>query len=203
MFRCVTSDLAVLMLPMVLLVLLMPISWSFQALTPGCHLYREWKRPHFLWSNQTYSYEKSTNLPLCLHTAFNVTIRTDKRGTCRGTQLVYACVGYCESSAFPSRYSVLLASNFTRNITSASRCCTISKDAKVQNCHHRLTIIVLLRPILHQKNQLWTIMTKDFNGYGPLWISGHNFHRPSHAITIKKNCFTVLGESFQNTLSTF
>uniref|UniRef100_A0A672RG54 Glycoprotein hormone alpha-2 n=1 Tax=Sinocyclocheilus grahami TaxID=75366 RepID=A0A672RG54_SINGR len=104
MFRCVTSDLAVLMLPMVLLVLLMPISWSFQALTPGCHLY-----------------------------PFNVTIRTDKRGTCRGTQLlVYACVGYCESSAFPSRYSVLLASNFTRNITSASRCCTISKDAKIK-----------------------------------------------------------------------
>ncbi|KAK2913664.1 hypothetical protein Q8A67_002063 [Cirrhinus molitorella] len=102
MFRCVTSDLAVLMLPVVMLVLLMPLSWSFQALTPGCHLY-----------------------------PFNVTIRTDKRGTCRGTQVVYACVGYCESSAFPSRYSVLQASNFTRNITSASRCCTISKDTKV------------------------------------------------------------------------
>ncbi|XP_048039302.1 glycoprotein hormone alpha-2 [Chanodichthys erythropterus] len=103
MFRCVTSDQVVLMLPLVLLVLLMPFSWSFQALTPGCHLY-----------------------------PFNVTVRTDKRGTCRGTQMVYACVGYCESSAFPSRYSVLLASNFTHNITSASRCCTISKDAKIK-----------------------------------------------------------------------
>uniref|UniRef100_A0A3B5BAQ9 Glycoprotein hormones alpha chain n=1 Tax=Stegastes partitus TaxID=144197 RepID=A0A3B5BAQ9_9TELE len=64
--------------------------------------------------------------------AFNVTIRSDRRGTCKGTHLVYACVGYCESSAFPSRYSVLVASNFTHNITSVSRCCTISKDAKVK-----------------------------------------------------------------------
>uniref|UniRef100_A0A8C7TK70 GTH-alpha n=1 Tax=Oncorhynchus mykiss TaxID=8022 RepID=A0A8C7TK70_ONCMY len=66
----------------------------------------------------------------------------DRRGTCKGTHVVYACVGYCESSAFPSRYSVLVASNFT-HITSASRCCTISKDAKIKvrlNCprarHH-------------------------------------------------------------------
>uniref|UniRef100_A0A4W5RD93 Glycoprotein hormones alpha chain n=1 Tax=Hucho hucho TaxID=62062 RepID=A0A4W5RD93_9TELE len=63
---------------------------------------------------------------------FNVTIRSDRRGTCKGTHVVYACVGYCESSAFPSRYSVLVASNFTHNITSASRCCTISKDAKIK-----------------------------------------------------------------------
>ena len=63
--------------------------------------------------------------------AFNVTIRSDRRGTCRGTHVVLACVGYCESSAFPSRYSVLVASNYTHNITSASRCCTISRDAKV------------------------------------------------------------------------
>ena len=63
--------------------------------------------------------------------AFNVTIRSDRRGTCRGTHVVFACVGYCESSAFPSRYSVLVASNYTHNITSASRCCTISRDAKV------------------------------------------------------------------------
>ncbi|KAL7375886.1 hypothetical protein ABVT39_026038 [Epinephelus coioides] len=67
-----------------------------------------------------------------LSPAFNVTIRSDRRGTCKGTHLVYACVGYCESSAFPSRYSVLVASNFTHNITSASRCCTISKEAKVK-----------------------------------------------------------------------
>ncbi|KAG9346464.1 hypothetical protein JZ751_006775 [Albula glossodonta] len=46
--------------------------------------------------------------------------------------MVYACVGYCESSAFPSRYSVLVASNFTHNITSASRCCTISSDTKIK-----------------------------------------------------------------------
>lgn len=65
--------------------------------------------------------------------AFNVTIRSDRRGTCKGTHLVYACVGYCESSAFPSRYAVLVASNFTHNITSASRCCTISRDAKVRD----------------------------------------------------------------------
>lgn len=64
--------------------------------------------------------------------AFNVTIRSDRRGTCKGAHLVHACVGYCESSAFPSRYSVLVASNFTHNITSASRCCTISRDAKVR-----------------------------------------------------------------------
>lgn len=71
-------------------------------------------------------------ITLSLHPpAFNVTIRSDRRGTCRGTHLVHACVGYCESSAFPSRYSVLVASNFTHNITSASRCCTISRDAKV------------------------------------------------------------------------
>lgn len=146
MFRCVTSDLAVLMLPMFLLVLLMPINWSFPALTPGCHLYREWKRPHFYEAIKPILMKKVLIDP-SVYTAFNVTIRTDKRGTCRGTQLVFACVGYCESSAFPSRYSVLLASNFTRNITSASRCCTISKDAKVQHCHHRLTMIILLRPI--------------------------------------------------------
>ncbi|XP_073716066.1 glycoprotein hormone alpha-2 isoform X1 [Misgurnus anguillicaudatus] len=103
MFRSMTSDLIVLTLLLVLLVLLMPYTWSFQALSPGCHLF-----------------------------PFNVTIRTDKRGTCRGTQVVYACVGYCESSAFPSRYSVSVASNFTHNITSASRCCTISKDVKVK-----------------------------------------------------------------------
>ncbi|KAF6715863.1 Glycoprotein hormone alpha-2 [Oryzias melastigma] len=56
----------------------------------------------------------------------------DRRSTCKGSHVLHACVGYCESSAFPSRYSVLVASNFTHNITSASRCCTISKDAKVK-----------------------------------------------------------------------
>ncbi|XP_056225670.1 glycoprotein hormone alpha-2 [Seriola aureovittata] len=100
-----TSHLCLLVLPvMSLLLLLSPIGWSYEGLTPGCHLY-----------------------------PFNVTIRSDRRSTCKGTHLVYACVGYCESSAFPSRYSVLVASNFTHNITSASQCCTISKDAKVRS----------------------------------------------------------------------
>ncbi|CAI5668529.1 unnamed protein product [Oreochromis niloticus] len=106
MSLCMTSHLCLLALPVISLLLLSSsIGWSSDVLTPGCHLY-----------------------PI----AFNVTIRSDRRGTCKGTHLVYACVGYCESSAFPSRYSVLVASNFTHNITSTSRCCTISKDAKVK-----------------------------------------------------------------------
>ncbi|XP_049923231.1 glycoprotein hormone alpha-2 isoform X1 [Epinephelus moara] len=104
MSLCMTSHFCLLVLPvMSLLLLFSPISWSHDGVTPGCHLH-----------------------------PFNVTIRSDRRGTCKGTHLVYACVGYCESSAFPSRYSVLVASNFTHNITSASRCCTISKEAKVK-----------------------------------------------------------------------
>uniref|UniRef100_A0A8C8F3H7 Glycoprotein hormones alpha chain n=1 Tax=Oncorhynchus tshawytscha TaxID=74940 RepID=A0A8C8F3H7_ONCTS len=104
MSQCVPSNLCVLMLLLTLL-LLSPFNFSYEGLStgPGCHLY-----------------------------PFNVTIRSDRRGTCKGTHVVYACVGYCESSAFPSRYSVLVASNFTHNITSASRCCTISKDAKIK-----------------------------------------------------------------------
>nr|XP_015194268.1 PREDICTED: glycoprotein hormone alpha-2 [Lepisosteus oculatus] len=90
-----------LLLLLTQLLLLPPATWSYEALGPGCHLY-----------------------------PFNVTIRSDRRGTCRGTHVVHACVGYCESSAFPSRYSVLLASNFTHNITSASQCCTISRDSR-------------------------------------------------------------------------
>lgn len=81
--------------------------------------------------------------------AFNVTIRSDRRGTCKGTHLVYACVGYCESSAFPSRYSVLVASNFTHNITSASRCCTISKDGKVRGGWRQRSMRMLLDNGLH------------------------------------------------------
>ncbi|KAG7243272.1 hypothetical protein INR49_011719, partial [Caranx melampygus] len=104
MSLCMGSHFCLLVLPvMSLLLLLSPIGWSYDGLTPGCHLH-----------------------------PFNVTIRSDRRSTCKGTHLVYACVGYCESSAFPSRYSVLVASNFTHNITSASQCCTISKDAKVK-----------------------------------------------------------------------
>ncbi|KAL0969918.1 hypothetical protein UPYG_G00234510 [Umbra pygmaea] len=104
MSQCVTSNLCVLML-LLTFMLLSHFSFSYEGLHlgPGCHLY-----------------------------PFNVTIRSDRRGTCKGTHVVYACVGYCESSAFPSRYSVLVASNFTHNITSASRCCTISKDAKIK-----------------------------------------------------------------------
>ncbi|XP_008434137.1 glycoprotein hormone alpha-2 [Poecilia reticulata] len=97
------SHICLLALMSLLLLLFSPLGWSKEKQTPGCHLY-----------------------------PINVTIRSDRRGTCKGTHLVYACVGYCESSAFPSRYSVLVASNFTHNITSTSRCCTISKDAKVK-----------------------------------------------------------------------
>ncbi|XP_053305427.1 glycoprotein hormone alpha-2 [Spea bombifrons] len=70
--------------------------------------------------------------PGCHLHPFNVTIRSDRKGTCRGTQVIHACVGYCESSAFPSKYSVLVASGFKRNITSVSQCCTISKIQKVK-----------------------------------------------------------------------
>ncbi|XP_072542928.1 glycoprotein hormone alpha-2 [Salminus brasiliensis] len=120
MARRVNLDLLVLVLPIVLLMLLTPFCWSYKGLGPGCHLY-----------------------------PFNVTIRSDQQGTCRGSRMVYACVGYCESSAFPSHYSILLASNFTHNITSASRCCTISKVTKVKvrvECpqgHHHDNIEIL------------------------------------------------------------
>ncbi|RVE60580.1 hypothetical protein OJAV_G00182480 [Oryzias javanicus] len=99
-----SSSICLLALPLVsLLLLFSPTGWSHDGLVPGCHLF-----------------------------PFNVTIRSDRRSTCKGSHVLHACVGYCESSAFPSRYSVLVASNFTHNITSASRCCTISKDAKVR-----------------------------------------------------------------------
>ncbi|XP_061816399.2 glycoprotein hormone alpha-2 [Nerophis lumbriciformis] len=94
-------------------------------LTPGCHLYRKYRK-HLL------GLVTSMYLMKCPPPAFNVTIRSDRRGTCRGTHLAHACVGYCESSAFPSRYSVLVASNFTHNVTSTSQCCTISREAKVK-----------------------------------------------------------------------
>uniref|UniRef100_A0A8K9XY50 Glycoprotein hormone alpha-2 n=1 Tax=Oncorhynchus mykiss TaxID=8022 RepID=A0A8K9XY50_ONCMY len=81
---------------------------------------------------QTHHTTILTNVSSSPPAGFNVTIRSDQRGTCKGTHVVNACVGYCESSAFPSRYSVLVASNFTHNITSASQCCTISKDAKIK-----------------------------------------------------------------------
>ncbi|KAG2460138.1 glycoprotein hormone alpha-2 [Erpetoichthys calabaricus] len=87
----------------ILLASMISDSWNYEALGPGCHLH-----------------------------PFNVTIKSDRRGTCRGTFVVHACVGYCESSAFPSKYSVLLASNFKHNITSVSQCCTISKMQKVK-----------------------------------------------------------------------
>ncbi|GAA6104335.1 glycoprotein hormone alpha-2 [Tachysurus ichikawai] len=103
MAQRVTSEVLVHMLSILLLGLLTPISWSTDGLGPGCHLY-----------------------------PIHLTVRSDWSGTCRGARVVYACVGYCDSSAFPSRYSVLLASNFTHNITSVSRCCTIEKAIKVK-----------------------------------------------------------------------
>ncbi|KAK1154949.1 glycoprotein hormone alpha-2 [Acipenser oxyrinchus oxyrinchus] len=86
-----------------LFIIMISGSWNKNALGPGCHLH-----------------------------SFNVTIRSDRRGTCRGTHVAQACVGFCESSAFPSKYSVLLASNFQHNITSVSQCCTISKMQKMK-----------------------------------------------------------------------
>ncbi|XP_077184580.1 glycoprotein hormone alpha-2 [Paroedura picta] len=75
--------------------------------------------------------EEAAGLGCHLH-SFNVTIKSDHRGSCQGTHVVQACVGYCESSAFPSKYSVLLASNFKHNITSVSQCCTITKMQKIK-----------------------------------------------------------------------
>ncbi|XP_016854317.2 glycoprotein hormone alpha-2 [Anolis carolinensis] len=64
--------------------------------------------------------------------SFNVTLKSDRQGTCRGIQTLQACVGFCESSAFPSKYSVLVASGFQHNVTSVSQCCTIAKMQKVK-----------------------------------------------------------------------
>ncbi|XP_026573453.1 glycoprotein hormone alpha-2 [Pseudonaja textilis] len=80
---------------------------------------------------------KAARLGCHLH-SFNVTLRSDRQGVCRGTRPIQACVGYCESSAFPSKYSVLLASSFKHNITSVSQCCTISRMQTVKlrlRCH--------------------------------------------------------------------
>ncbi|XP_063172779.1 glycoprotein hormone alpha-2 [Candoia aspera] len=87
----------------VLSYLLATEGWAHKVARPGCHLH-----------------------------SFNVTVRSDRQGTCRGARTLQACVGYCESSAFPSKYSVLLASDFKRNVTSASQCCTIRKMQKVK-----------------------------------------------------------------------
>ncbi|XP_038419964.1 glycoprotein hormone alpha-2 isoform X4 [Canis lupus familiaris] len=88
-----------------LLVLAVTEGWGRQAAIPGCHLH-----------------------------PFNVTVRSDRQGTCQGSHVAQACVGHCESSAFPSRYSVLVASGYRHNMTSVSQCCTISglKKVKVQ-----------------------------------------------------------------------
>lgn len=73
----------------------------------------------------------------CLPLAFNVTVRSDRQGTCQGSHMAQACVGHCESSAFPSRYSVLVASGYRHNITSVSQCCTISGLKKVRRARAR------------------------------------------------------------------
>ncbi|XP_027973778.1 glycoprotein hormone alpha-2 [Eumetopias jubatus] len=93
------------MLLLCLLVLAVTEGWGRQAAIPGCHLH-----------------------------PFNVTVRSDRQGTCQGSHVAQACVGHCESSAFPSRYSVLVASGYRHNVTSVSQCCTISglKKVKVQ-----------------------------------------------------------------------
>ncbi|KAL0630086.1 Glycoprotein hormone alpha-2 [Plecturocebus cupreus] len=88
-----------------LLVLAVTEGWGQEAAIPGCHLH-----------------------------PFNVTVRSDRQGTCQGSHVAQACVGHCESSAFPSRFSVLVASGYRHNITSVSQCCTIRglKKVKVQ-----------------------------------------------------------------------
>ncbi|XP_036115137.1 glycoprotein hormone alpha-2 [Molossus molossus] len=86
-----------------LLFLVIAEGWGRQAAIPGCHLH-----------------------------PFNVTVRSDRQGTCQGSHVAQACVGHCESSAFPSRYSVLVASGYRHNITSISQCCTISGLRKVK-----------------------------------------------------------------------
>ncbi|XP_053225422.1 glycoprotein hormone alpha-2 [Podarcis raffonei] len=78
-----------------------------------------------------WTYDATPGVGCHLH-PFSVTIKSDPRGSCRSRQTVQACVGYCESSAFPSKYSVLLASNFKHNITSVSQCCTIAKMQKIK-----------------------------------------------------------------------
>ncbi|XP_040826728.1 glycoprotein hormone alpha-2 [Ochotona curzoniae] len=91
--------------PWALLLYLLVITegWGQEPASPGCHLY-----------------------------PFNVTVRSDRQGTCQGSHVAQACVGHCESSAFPSRYSVLVASGYRHNITSISQCCTISSLRKVK-----------------------------------------------------------------------
>ncbi|XP_069848377.1 glycoprotein hormone alpha-2-like isoform X2 [Dipodomys merriami] len=75
---------------------------------------------------------QETAIPGCYLHSFNVTMRSDRQGTCQGSHVAQACVGHCESSAFPSRYSVLVASSYQHNITSVSQCCTISGLEKVK-----------------------------------------------------------------------
>ncbi|XP_075829353.1 glycoprotein hormone alpha-2 isoform X1 [Microtus pennsylvanicus] len=72
-------------------------------------------------------------IPGCHLHPFNVTVRSDRHGTCQGSHVAQACVGHCESSAFPSRYSVLVASGYRHNVTSLSQCCTISRLKKVRD----------------------------------------------------------------------
>ncbi|XP_061429822.1 glycoprotein hormone alpha-2-like [Lethenteron reissneri] len=72
--------------------------------TPGCHLY-----------------------------PFEVAVAVVARGgrwSCPAR--LSACVGFCESSAFPSRFSVLRASGYRHNVTSVAQCCTVSRLEKVR-----------------------------------------------------------------------
>ncbi|XP_055466442.1 glycoprotein hormone alpha-2 [Psammomys obesus] len=80
----------------------------------------------------TEGQDQEPAIPGCHLHPFNVTVRSDRHGTCQGSHVAQACVGHCESSAFPSRYSVLVASGYRHNITSVSQCCTISSLKKVR-----------------------------------------------------------------------
>nr|XP_020669795.1 glycoprotein hormone alpha-2 [Pogona vitticeps] len=95
--------MAASVLTLVLSLLLAIACWSHEPAGIGCHLH-----------------------------SFNVTIKRDPGGSCHSTHTLQACVGYCESSAFPSKYSVLRASGFKHNVTSVSQCCAISKMQKVK-----------------------------------------------------------------------
>ncbi|CAM9496935.1 unnamed protein product [Lampetra fluviatilis] len=67
--------------------------------------------------------------PVCHPYPFELALRRE-RGACLAR--VHACVGFCESSAFPSKYSVLQASHYRHNITSVAQCCTIRRLEKVR-----------------------------------------------------------------------
>ncbi|XP_006901526.1 PREDICTED: glycoprotein hormone alpha-2 [Elephantulus edwardii] len=80
----------------------------------------------------TEGWAQQTLLPGCYMRPLNVTVRSDRLGSCRGSRVVLGCAGYCESSSYPSEYSVMEATDYRHNITSVSQCCTIGSMRKVK-----------------------------------------------------------------------